>query len=156
MNDQSLQKATDALELDGRDIHAIKKERSRERWIYPVITVIVGSLSALIGWLGARDNERLVSRETGDEYPFCGGSGGVIRIGLIGSLIGVGSFTTFLELMKQGKLTSRKRAGIFAGFMLALALIVIAISYQLSRPVEYYSGSIEYGVYSQTEEVVHE
>ncbi len=134
--------------MDHKEIAAIKKKGLRDRWLYPIIAVVTASLSSIIGWLGGREDERMISRETGEEYPFNGSS--ILWVfGLTGSIIGIGSFSALKKAAQEGHITKRKMHSIFAGFMVALALVLFAVSYRLSQPINYYSGSILYDVFSR-------
>ena len=150
MNKGKLQEIGEKLEVSQQDIDSIRKESLKEKWIYPITAVIVAAISAFLGWVVGKDNERLVSRDTGREYPYSSGIG-YLGIFIIGATeFGLGSLITFLKTLNKGT-GERKKVFVIMICIVVLSIFTFFVSYKLSQPVEYYSGAIDYGVYSREE-----
>ena len=136
------------LDITPKDINTMKKEKFKERFIYPITAACVALLSAFLGWFFGRFDERDVSRDTGKEYPFTTSTRYTLT-GCFGiTALGIGMFIGILKARnKEGK----EKMKIFGAIiiMVAAAIIIFFVTYRFSQPVDYYSGAIKYGVYSR-------
>jgi len=155
VNKDKLRELGSELGVTPQDMKAMRWERFRENWVYPVIGAVLVGLSAFIGWFfGQRSEEKLVSRETGKEYPFNSGPGVTGVLWCLSVLATGSAVAAYLAWKQEGeKRRTAFRLGLFIVLVsLVLSIVVFMVVHDLSQPVEYYSGSIDYGVYSGEEE----
>ena len=125
------------LDVTEDDVSKIKKQYRLVKILSPIIGCAVVALSALYGYLEGKDDEpKLINRETGKVYPYA-----------IPALFVLG---TMLPATKR-TLRRRKNVVIIAAIVITTILSIIAfmLAQDAAQPIEYYSGSIEYGVYSK-------
>ena len=124
----------------------IKWEKMKEVLIFGIITAIT-TITAFI--IGTDRGERDIRREH-QGYPFFP----VNEICIIVPPLSIASIGTLYGLYRARKpgFTPAKRIGIFMGVLMALAYMVYSLSYRMAQPVEYYSETIGYGVYSRDQE----
>ncbi|MCK4614533.1 MAG: hypothetical protein KAU14_07005 [Thermoplasmata archaeon] len=159
MDSKKLQEIGEKLEVSQQDIRAIRRRKIKEFIIYPLTSVFFVLLSAFFGWFYGREHERLVSRETGGEYPYYTTSPGHIAqfCGLPIAVVTT-AITSYAVWKRKGE---RKKCAIIAGAFTVIVTVIISIIvftevYRWAQPVEYYSGAIKYGVYSQIGEAINE
>ena len=153
MNKDKLKEVGSKLDITPQDMKNMRWERFRENWIYPLTGAVLVGFSAFFGWFFGRNREKLVSRETGEEYPFSPNLGVVVLVLGFPVLATGSAVATYLARKQEGE---KRRTALRLGFLmviisLVLSILVFMVVHDLSRPVDYYSGSIKYGVYSKEE-----
>jgi hypothetical protein len=113
------------------DIEVIRRERRRLRFLAPLAGAIVAIVSTILGFLNGRSGPiKLVSSETGAVYPF--------------------AIPAFILTAAAAPAVRRDRRStaliVTAGLTIFLSLVGYAVAYDMARPVQYYTGSIMYGV----------
>ncbi len=150
MKNDKLEEIGQKLDLSPSDVRKIGEER-RKRKIY---TTIVGGITAFVSFLaglaiGLNSEPRMEYRG----YPY-GVSGmwmpcGLGCIGIPSLFIGAGYLHLISRFNKKGKY--RLVIHMLKFLFLVLSVIACIAGYHAGRPVEYYAGSIEYGVYTKIE-----
>ena len=159
MNKENLEELNQELGVTPADRKALWWGKLKENWFYPVTTLILTAIAAFLGWLDGRNDEKLVNRDTGREYPFNMVFDIPFKGGLAFLLIGLPSMgiSGVIAALKARKEQGEKReqtlrVGLATALILAILVVVVYIVvYKVSQPIEYYSGAIEYGVFSQEE-----
>jgi len=121
---------------DRQKLLRLKKERERRvilYWLYGAITALLSFLAGMA--VGPLRDEKWVNSETGAVYPYA----------LAGAFV-IGS-------VQNGSAGSKARLPIKTiGFVsLIMAIIAFKLGADLTQPVHYYTGSIDYSVYSKDE-----
>ncbi|MEW5760269.1 MAG: hypothetical protein AB1779_05850 [Candidatus Thermoplasmatota archaeon] len=133
MQNEKLIAIGNKLDVSPDDIEKIKKERRKWMFLYPIIGAIVIICSTVIGYIMGRSGpKKLVSSETGEVYPF--------------------AISTFAMVAMAATDKTEKRHALITLITILLTLVLsiigYATAYDMARPVEYYTGTIKYGVYS--------
>ena len=118
--------------LSQGDIYQIQKERKAPPWYYPIVEMGIVILSMGVGYIiGMNSSPKLVSSETGEVYPF--------SIMALPVLTAVGA----------GNQLKKEKTHFIISIILTVVISIICfmIAYDCGRPIEYYSGTILYGVY---------
>ena len=111
-------------------------------------------LAAFLGWFWGKEDERRVNRDTGNTYPF--GSSLELRgfLGLLLFGLPTAGGSLLASQLKARKMSGKEKIHFLRQshrltlILTMIPVLVFLVVYQLSRPLEYYSGAIEYGVYS--------
>jgi len=111
------------LDVSEDDLKAMKHEKFKEKWLYPVTGAVVTALSVFLGWFFGRQDEREVSRETGREYPFSSGEKYCCSFLWGMGLLGIGTIQAYLKTRDIAP-EERKRF-----FLVMIAVIYYAIYY---------------------------
>ena len=163
MNQEQLQEHSQELDIDPADLKDFRLQRFKEKWLYPVSGAFTVAASAAYGYFrGLSEGEgkpaKLVNRDTGNTYPYSGGHQtgfwdhtdiylpftGVVALG--GLVAGILTYRSKLERKKL------KFAIILITVLLSVILFVHVFwqSFEgVEQPANYYSGAIDYGVYSR-------
>lgn len=132
MNYEKLQDIGDKLNISEKDLKNIKKEKQKNKLLYPIIGAIIAICSTLSGFiLGKNTEPKLVNSETGETYPY--------------SLLTFAIFGATINLRKN---SSKKLIIITIILTTIISIIGFVSAYNSAQPVEYYHGSIKYGVYN--------
>ncbi len=137
MNEDKLNEICKKLDLPQEDLSKIKRQYLTVKIVSPFIGIFITALATLGGYLmGKNAHTKLVNRETGSVYPYV-----VPSLFLLGS-----TFNT----SKKSIIRKRNLILIFAAVLTTiLSVIAYTVAFDAGQPVEYYSGSIMYGVYSR-------
>ena len=153
MNKEKLSEIGGKLEVSESDIKKIKKHHSTIRIISLIIGSFIAFLSTLIGFLigksygtaaGKDATPTLINSDTGEVYPYA------ITTFLLTS-------TTFTALPQKMKKKTNLILLVTAILTVIIAIVGYCIAhgiaydnaFEAAKPIQYYSGAIDYGVYSR-------
>jgi len=153
MNKEKLAEIGSKLDVSESDIASIRKRHRHARIIAPVTGGLIVFYSTVIGYIvgsasGTKAGNdawpKLVNSKTGEVYPY-----------MIPVLLGLASGISASDLRRKTKfiiLFTSVLTVIFAvtGYLLAHGM-AYENAYEAARGIQYYSGAIEYGVYSKEE-----
>lgn len=140
MNNEKLKEIGGRLDISEEDLKNIKIEKQKFNLIYPIIGVIVAICSTILGYLLGKNTEpKLVNAETGKTYPY--------------SLF---SFAILIATINLRKNSNRKVIIISIILTAIISIIGFVSAYNSAQPIEYYHGTIKYGVHNMCKVKINE
>ncbi len=151
MNKEKLAEIGGKLDITKEEFRNIHKQRRKEK-INTILTGgIISIISMLTGYFIGKNSEPRMEHRG---YPygmlgssFCCGAG-------MGGIMGGFGFLYLLTYL-NGKKKHKTMMSILVLFFIILSVIAIIFGHEVGRPVEYYSGAIDYGVFSRDQRVVN-
>jgi len=137
MDRQKIDEMGAKLDVTEEDFRQIRRQYFLVKILAPITGAFIIFLSTLTGYLRGRDaRPLLVNRETGRVYPY-----------VIPSMLALG--ITFAD--RKRFLTMKRNLLLITVSIVVIFMSIIGyfVAYDMGQPVEYYSGSIMYGVYSR-------
>lgn len=144
MNKDKLTEIGKKLDISRSQIKKINEQR-RKQSIYTILVGgIVSLISLITGYIISKNREPRMEYRG---YPY-GTSGSCLLCGAgLTALIGGMGFFFLVDHLRE-KRKHEAMMGVLVLFFIVLSVIAVIFGHEIGRPVEYYSGSIEYGVYS--------
>jgi len=147
------------LEIGGQlgipetDMNTMKRERLRERWLYPITGALVVAGAAILGFLTGKNAD---PAQGGAGYPYSNTASGAAALLCGLPLTALLTIIAALWFRKNPAMDTSKKKMVVVLLSLVFAVLGFVITYGLARPVEYYEDAIKYGVYSRSGEVLCE
>lgn len=146
MNNDKLQEIGAKLNINENDLKGIKKEKQKDKSLYPITGAIISILSILLGYLLGKNAEpKLVSEKTGKTYPYSKICFGIpLAFGFSSTLVGL------ILALKIIKSRTKYKKLILTTIVVTLIASILGfiIAFKMAQPVHYYHHEIDYGVYS--------
>ena len=152
MNNEKLAEIGSRLDVSETDMDGIRKRYRLTKIIAPIVGGLVAIFSAIFGYMAGNNDAGtdaandagaiLVNSETGEVYPYMI----PVFLGVVGGMSASGlRRRTKLVIIASMILTAILT---ILGYMLAHGMAYDNV-YDAARGIEYYSGAIDYGVYSK-------
>ena len=149
MNNDKLREIGKELAVTRKDIKTIQKEKAREKYLYPIMGILLNIGAIIKGFILARERVTIEKASNSSlTYPVMTTAGYALCYGV--PLVSFVSALAGINIMKTRNFPSREMNIIITALAGAFAIIAFIISYEVFRPVDY-SGGILYGVYSREE-----
>jgi len=145
MDGKKLVEIGDKLDISKSQIKKINELRRKQNIYTILVGGIISLISLLTGYFIGKSREPRMEHHG---YPY-GTSGSCLLCGAgLTALIGGAGFFLLVDHLRE-KRKHEAMMVVLVLFFFILSVIATIFGHEIGRPVEYYSGSIDYGVFSK-------